>query len=75
MLGKVRRLFVIKTRFEASVITYALALGAAERGGIYLVKYPGLNGYLLFMACLGAVAMASAKIFDSLRHERQAHAE
>ena len=30
MLGKIRRLFVIKTRFEASLIIYALALGACS---------------------------------------------
>ena len=32
MLKKVKRLFVIKTRFEAYLIIFALALGAMTRG-------------------------------------------
>ncbi len=72
MLGKVRRLFVIKTRFEAFLIIYALALGAAERGSVYLTQYPGFGGKLLFLACTGAVFMAGAKILDCLKHEKAA---
>lgn len=67
MLRKVARLFVIKNRFEASVIIYALALGGVERGKIYLTQYPGTGGKLLFLACLCAVVMAGAKMFDALR--------
>jgi hypothetical protein len=70
MLQKTTRLFVIKTRLEASAITYALGLGAAERGHAYLSGYPGWGGKLLFLACLTSVALAAAKIFDCLRHER-----
>jgi hypothetical protein len=70
MLGKIGRLFVIKNRFEASAIVYALALGGAERGKAYLVTYPGFPGRMLFVAALTAVLMAGAKIFDALRHER-----
>ena len=72
MFSKLSRLFVIKTRFEASVITYGLALGAAERGRGYLSQFPGLGGRLLFLACITSVAFAAAKIFDCLRHERPA---
>jgi hypothetical protein len=36
MLRKFGRLFTIKTRFEAWAITYAIALGAVERGQHYL---------------------------------------
>jgi len=36
MLDKIGRLFIIKTRFEAFLIIYALALGAVERGSAYL---------------------------------------
>ena len=36
MLRKISRLFVIKTRFEAFLIIYALALGATTRGAHYL---------------------------------------
>lgn len=74
MFGKIGRLFVIKTRFEAYVIIYALALGAVERGSLYLTQYPGYGGKLLFFACSGAVFMAGAKILDCLRNEREAKA-
>ena len=75
MLAKVGRLFVIKTRFEAFLIIYALALGAVERGQAYLTQYPGLGGKLLFLACTGAVFLAGAKILDCIRHERAQAAE
>jgi hypothetical protein len=71
MLAKIGRLFVIKTRFEAFAIIYALALGAVERGSVYLTQYPGVGGKLLFLACTAAVFMAGARILDSLRLERQ----
>ena len=72
MLRKVSRLFVIKTRFEAFLIIYALALGATERGTHYLAQFPGWGGKLLFLACTGAVFLAGAKILDCLRYEREA---
>lgn len=72
VFAKIGRLFVIKTRIEAFLIIFALALGAAERGSIYLRQYPGFGGKLLFLACTGAVFMAGAKILDCLRHEREA---
>lgn len=71
MFGKLRRLFVIKTRIEAYVVIYALGLGACERGTIYLEQYPGFGGKLLFLACTGAVFLAGAKILDALRMERE----
>jgi len=74
MLAKVGRLFVIKTRFEAFLIIYALALGAVERGQAYLTQFPGLGGKLLFLACTGAVFLAGAKMLDCIRHEREAKA-
>lgn len=70
MFQKVGRLFVIKTRWEAFLIIYALALGATSRGIAYLDQYPGLGGYLLFLACTGAVFMAGAKILDCLKYEQ-----
>lgn len=66
MLTKLGRLFVIKTRFEAYLIIYALATGAMERGKTYLHTYPGFGGWLLFLACSGAVFMAGAKILDAI---------
>jgi hypothetical protein len=72
MLRKVSRLFVIKTRLEAFLIIYALALGATSRGSHYLTQYPGWGGKLLFLACTGAVFLAGAKILDCLKYEREA---
>ena len=74
MLRKVSRLFVIKTRLEAFLIIYALALGATERGAHYLTQFPGWGGKLLFVACTAAVFMAGAKILDCLRYENAARA-
>lgn len=70
MLRKISRLFVIKTRWEAFLIIYALALGAVERGSVYLTRFPGFGGKLLFLACTGAVFLAGAKILDCLRYEQ-----
>ena len=75
MLAKIGRLFKIKTPIEAYLIIYALALGATERGKLYLVKFPGLGGQLLFLACTCAVFMAGAKILDCLKHEKRLAAE
>jgi hypothetical protein len=66
MLKKLSRLFVIKTRFEAFAIIYAIAVGAVARGTHYLAIYPGVPGYLLFAACTGAVFMAGAKILEAV---------
>jgi hypothetical protein len=71
MLNRIGRLFTIKTRLEAYLVIYALALGAVERGSVYLVQFPGFGGKLLFLACSGAVFVAGAKILDCLRHEKR----
>lgn len=75
MLQKIKRLFVIKTPIEAYLIIYALALGACERGKIYLIQFPGLGGRLLFLACTVAVFMAGGKILDCLKHEKRLKAQ
>ncbi|KWV94286.1 MULTISPECIES: hypothetical protein [unclassified Erythrobacter] len=72
MLTRMKRLFVIKTRVEAYLIIFALALGAMTRGAHYTVEYPGVGGYLLFGATGGAVFLGGAKILDALRYEREA---
>ena len=69
-MGRIKRLFTIKTKFEAFLIIYALALGACERGIVYLKQYPGWGGKMLFLACTCAVFMAGAKILDCLKHEQ-----
>jgi hypothetical protein len=70
MLAKVKRLFTVKTRFEAFLVIYALALGACERGIHYLGQYPGIGGKLLFLACTGSVFMAGGMILDNLAMRR-----
>jgi len=72
VLRKVKRLFVIKTRFEAYLIIYALALGAMTRGAHYTLQFPGYGGYLLFAATAGAVFLGGAKILDAIRYEQEA---
>ena len=67
MLSKLSRLFVIKTRFEACLVIYALAVGAVERGFHYAEAFPGIFGQLLFLACTGAVFMAGGKLMDVTR--------
>ncbi len=67
MLRKIGRLFTIKTRFEAWLVIYAIAVGAVERGAHYLAAYPGGGGWLLALACTGVVFIAGAKLLDSVR--------
>ena len=69
MLYRIRRLFTIKTKFEAFLVIYGLGVGAVERGQHYLSQYPGWPGKLLFAACPIAVFMAGARILDSLERE------
>jgi hypothetical protein len=67
LLRKVGRLFTIKTRFEAWLVIYAIALGAVERGRHYLEIYPGFTGWLLALACTSVVFLAGARLLDSVR--------
>ena len=72
MLNKIKRLFVIKTRFEAWLVIYAIALGAIERGRHYMEVYPGFGGVLLALACTGVVFLAGGKLLDSVREPQPA---
>ena len=67
MWRKIGRLFIIKTRFEAWLVIYAIALGSVERGQHYMVQYPGWGGLMLALACTGVVFVAGAKLLDSVR--------
>ena len=67
MLRKFGRLFVIKTRLEAFLVTYAIAVGAIERGMHYMESYPGYGGWLLALACTGGPFIAGAKLVDSVK--------
>ena len=64
---KIGRLFTIKTRFEAWLVIYAIALGAVERGRLYLEQYAGWSGWMLAAACTGVVFIAGAKLLDSVK--------
>jgi hypothetical protein len=66
-LRKIARLFTIKTRLEAWLVIYAIALGAVERGRLYLETYHGWSGWMLAAACTGVVFIAGAKLLDSVR--------
>ena len=67
MLRKIGRLFVIKTRTEAWLVIYAIAVGSVERGQHYLHTFPGYGGYLFALACTGVVFVAGAKLLDSVK--------
>jgi len=67
MLKKIGRLFTIKTRLEAWLVIYAIAVGAIERGRHYLDTYPGWGGWMLAVACTGVVFLAGGKLLDSVK--------
>ena len=69
MWKKIGRLFVIKTRWEAWAVIYALALGAVDRGFHYVEDYPGFAGWLMFAACTAVVFMAGGKLLDMTRKD------
>lgn len=71
MWTRLARLFVIKSKFEAFAVIYALALGAVERGVHYLDQYPGVGGWMMFAVCPVAVFMAAPRILESV--ERRAY--
>jgi hypothetical protein len=67
MWKRLGRLFVIKTKFEAYLIIYAIALGAIERGRVYLEAMPGMLGWVFAVLCTGVVFVAGAKLIDSVK--------
>lgn len=69
-MQRLKRLFTIKTKFEAFLVIYALALGATERGIVYIHQYPGVGGQLLALACTGSVFMAGGMLLDAVEMRR-----
>lgn len=65
-MKKIARLFTIKTKLEVFLITYALGLGAAERGKDYMVQYPGNVGKMFFVLCTVAVFIAASKMLEAI---------
>jgi hypothetical protein len=70
MFRTIASLFVIKNKFEAFLVIYALGVGAVERGIHYLEQYPGIGGWILFSVCPIAVIMAAVRILESVEHGR-----
>jgi hypothetical protein len=66
----IRRLFTVKTRFEAFLIIYALGLGASERGIHYMQMMPGWPGKMMAVACTGAVFLGGGLIIDAITLKR-----
>ena len=67
MFKRLGRLFVIKTRWEAWAVIWAITLGCVERGKHYLEVYPGVTGWLFFAACSAVVFLAGPQLLDSVR--------
>jgi hypothetical protein len=65
--SRAARLFTIKTRTEAWLVTYAIAVGAVERGRHYIETVPGAMGWVLALLCTGVVFLAGAKLLDSVK--------
>jgi len=71
MWTRIRRLFTIKTKFEAFLVIYGLGLGAVERGVHYLQQYPGIGGWLLFGCCPIAVFMVGGVLLDAVERRQE----
>ena len=71
MWKRIKRLFTIKTKFEAFLVIYGLGLGAVERGVHYLQQYPGWGGWLLFACCPIAVFMAGGILLDAVERRQE----
>lgn len=69
MWKRIARLFILKNRWEAMAVIYALGLGAVERGHVYLQQYPGVPGWILAFACTGAVFLAGARLMETTRRD------
>lgn len=65
-MEKLKRLFSIRTKFEAFLAIYAIALGASARGVHYLSDYPGLGGQMLFFLCCAAVMVVGGLLIDGV---------
>jgi hypothetical protein len=65
--ARLKRLFVIKTRFEAWAVIYAVAVGASSRGITYLDQFPGAAGWMMFAASNAVVFIVGAFILDHVR--------
>ena len=65
-MHKIKRLFTIKTKFEAFLAIYAVAMGASARGVHYLHDYPGAPGVILFVTCCSATFIVGGVLLDAV---------
>jgi len=65
-MDRIKRLFSIRTKFEAFLAIYAIAMGATARGMHYLDDYPGIGGKLLFLCCCLAVMVVGGLMIDGV---------
>lgn len=65
-MDRIKRLFTIKTKFEAFLAIYAIALGATARGAHYIEDYPGVGGELLFLCSCLAVIVVGGLMLDAV---------
>ncbi|MCW2366239.1 MULTISPECIES: hypothetical protein [unclassified Sphingobium] len=65
-MRKIARLFTIRTKFEAYLAIFGVAMGATARGAHYLEVYPGFPGYLLYASCCGAVMIVGGLMIDGV---------
>lgn len=65
-MDRIKRLFTIKTKFEAFLAIYAVAMGSTARGVHYLTDYPGVAGKLLFLCCCLAAFVVGGLIIDAV---------
>lgn len=66
MIDRMKRLFTIRTKFEAFLIIYGLSMGACERGVVYMQIYPGMGGKILAGCCTIAVFLGGGMIIDAV---------
>ncbi|MCW2361968.1 MULTISPECIES: hypothetical protein [Sphingobium] len=65
-MRKIARLFTIRTKFEAYLAIFGVAMGATARGAHYLEVYPGFPGYLLYASCCSAVMIVGGLMIDGV---------
>ena len=70
IMDRIKRLFTIKTKFEAFLAIYAIAMGSTARGVHYLTDYPGIGGKLLFLCCCLAAFVVGGLIIDAVEIKR-----
>ena len=66
IMDRIKRLFTIKTKFEAFLAIYAIAMGATARGVHYIEDYPGVGGELLFLCSCLAVIVVGGLMLDAI---------